>query len=123
MDENMEKEILVVDDSTTTLVLLEYFLQENGYNSFLASDVEEAIEYLKNKKPNLIILDIQLPKITGYEFLRILKRENNTIPVIMISAIDTSESKILVKDLGAIGYITKPFKLDELLNKIVEFIN
>ncbi len=119
----MKKKILVVDDSYTTLILLEWFLNENGYNASIVIDVEKALEYLEKQTPDLILLDIQLPKISGYDFLKILREANKKIPILMISANDSSETKNSVKDLGASGFVAKPFKLNELLLKVNELIN
>lgn len=119
----MKKEILIVDDSWTTLVLLEWFLIENGYTAILAQDVEKAIDYLKFHTPNLIFLDLQLPKISGFDFLKIAKKKNLNIPILVISANDSSESISMVKELGAADFMAKPFKLNDLLNKVEELIN
>ena len=116
----MKKEILVVDDSYTTLILLEWFLKENGYEASIVIDVEKALEYLEKQTPDLILLDIQMPKISGYDFLKILREANKKIPILMISANDSSENIKLVKELGASGFVAKPFKLNELLIKVEE---
>lgn len=116
----MKKEILVIDDSYTTLVLLEWFLNEHGYNASIVVDVEKAMEYLEKQTPDLILLDIQLPKISGYDFLKIFRKNNKDIPILIISANDSSEAKKLVNELGASGFVAKPFKLNELLKKVEE---
>ena len=119
----MKKEILVVDDSYTTLILLEWFLNENGYHASIAIDVEKALEYLEKQTPDLILLDIQMPKVSGYDFLKILREANKRIPILIISANDSSENIKLVNELGAAGFVAKPFKLNELLIKVEELIN
>ena len=119
----MKKEILVVDDSYTTLILLEWFLKENGYETTIVIDVEKAMEHLEKQTPDLILLDIQMPKISGYDFLKILREAKKDIPILVISANDSSEAIKLVKDLGASGFVAKPFKLNELLIKVEELIN
>jgi DNA-binding response OmpR family regulator len=119
----MKKEILVVDDSYTTLILLEWFLKENGYNVSIVIDVEKALEYLEKQTPDLILLDIQMPKISGYDFLKILREAKKDIPILIISANDSSEAIKIVKDLGVSGFVAKPFKLNELLIKVEGLIN
>jgi DNA-binding response OmpR family regulator len=120
----MKKEILIIDDSWTTLVLLEWFLNEHGYNTVIVTNVEEALIHLETHTPDLILLDIQMPKISGYEFLKEYGKtpKISTIPVLIISAIDDKESINTGKELGAIGFVPKPFKLEHLLEKVKEII-
>ena len=114
----MKKEILVVDDSWTTLVLLEWFLIENGFKAVLAQDVEKAMQYLKTNTPDLIFLDLQLPKISGFDFLKLIRKGDIKIPILVISANDSNEAISLVKELGAADFIAKPFQLNDLLLKV-----
>lgn len=120
----MEKEILVIDDSWTTLILLEWFLNDHGYKTVIVIDVAEALKYLETHTPNLILLDIQMPKISGFDFLK--EYGNNpkisTIPILIISANDDTTNINTGKALGAAGFIPKPFKLEQLLKKVEEFI-
>jgi DNA-binding response OmpR family regulator len=115
-----EKKILVVDDSMTTLVLLEWFLEQNGYKTILASDADEAYNLLKENKPDLILLDIMMPKITGFQFMETLKTSdiNFNVPILIISAMTAPEFIQNAKELGATDYVPKPFNLNELLKKI-----
>lgn len=121
----MEKVILVIDDSWTTLVLLEWYLSENGYKTSIAIDVENALEYLKNNSPSLILLDLQLPKLSGFDFLEIYQKDDkiNSIPVLIISANDALGTIEKVKEMGAVDFVPKPFELNVLLKKIEEYIN
>lgn len=120
MEENMEndkKTILIVDDEKPIVEILVYNLQKEGYSTLEANDGEEAIKIAFEKKPDLILLDIMLPKIDG---LTVCKKIRNsfTIPIIMISAKDEEIDKILGLELGADDYITKPFSVRELIARV-----
>jgi DNA-binding response OmpR family regulator len=119
------KTILAIDDSETTLVLLEWFLKENGFNAITALSIKEAFRKIEVSQPDLILLDLQLPEVTGYDFLLMLKKDTGKkdIPVLVISALDSDESISKVKQLGAISFIAKPFKLDALLKSITGILN
>lgn len=120
----MAKEILIIDDSWTTLVLLEWFLKEKGFETFMAIDVEKAYKYLENNTPSLILLDLQMPKISGFDFLEQYQKDSkiNSIPVLIISANDSLGTVDKVKELGAVDFVPKPFELKELLKKIEDNI-
>jgi DNA-binding response OmpR family regulator len=120
----MEKVILIIDDSWTTLVLLEWYLGENGYKTSIALDVEKALEYLETNTPSLILSDLQLPKISGFDFLEIYQKNPkiNSIPVLIISANDALGTIDKVKEMGAVDFVPKPFELNILLKKIEEYI-
>ncbi len=115
--EDAKKTILIVDDEEPIVNLLVYNLQKEGYNTIEANDGEAGIEIAFNKKPDLILLDIMLPKIDG---LTVCKRIRNSlnIPIIMISAKDEEIDKILGLELGADDYITKPFSVRELVARV-----
>jgi DNA-binding response OmpR family regulator len=116
----MAKEILIIDDSWTTLVLLEWFLKEQGFETIIVTDVEKAFEYLEKNKPALILLDLQMPNISGFDFLEKYQKDIaiNSIPVLIISANDTTDNIDKVKELGAVEFVPKPFELKDLLKKI-----
>jgi DNA-binding response OmpR family regulator len=115
-----KKTILAIDDSETTLVLLEWFLKEHGFNALVALSIKEAFKKIELCRPDLILLDLQIPEITGYDFLMILKKDSSIsdIPVLVISALDSDASVRKVKQLGAVNFIAKPFKLEALLENI-----
>ena len=121
MEENKtvkkKKTILIVDDEKPIVDILLYNLEKEGYNIIEANDGEKAIEMAFNEKPNLILLDIMLPKVDG---LTVCKRIRNSlnIPIIMISARDEEIDKILGLELGADDYITKPFSVRELVARV-----
>ncbi len=121
MEENnvleAKKTILIVDDEKPIVDILIYNLKKEGYNTIEAYDGEKAIEMAFNEKPDLILLDIMLPKVDG---LTVCKRIRNSlnIPIIMISAKDEEIDKILGLELGADDYITKPFSVRELMARV-----
>lgn len=100
--------ILVADDEAEIRDVLRLYLEKDGYEVTEAADGVEAMEKLRKEKPDLAILDIMMPGLDGYRVLRNI-REDNNIPVIMLSAKDTDSDKILGLDMGADDYITKPF--------------
>lgn len=116
MDEN-KKTILIVDDEKTIVDMLVYNLQKEGYNTLEANDGEEAVQIAIEKKPNLVLLDIMLPKMDGLAVCKRI-RQSLDIPILMISAKDEEIDKILGLELGADDYITKPFSVRELVARV-----
>ena len=115
--EEDKKTILVVDDEKPIVDILTYNLQKEGYNTLEANDGEEAIEIATEKKPDLILLDIMLPKIDGLTVCKKLRHTLN-IPILILSAKDEEIDKILGLELGADDYITKPFSVRELMARV-----
>lgn len=113
----MTRKILVVDDTRNVQMLLSDFLASQNYEVLLASDGEEALEITRAENPDLILLDIMMPNMDGYQFITQLRRESCT-PVIMITAKQLEADIIHGFDLGADDYITKPFRMRELLVRI-----
>lgn len=118
------KTILVVEDSTTTRKVIGVTLGMKGYRIVEATDGLEALSKLSEERPDLILLDIILPKMNGYEILSIIKnnRAFKSIPVIMLTSRDGFMSRMKGKMAGTAAYLTKPFKPDELLQTIVKHI-
>lgn len=112
--------ILIVDDVFNNLLLLSEILKSENYEINSALNGNEAIASVKNDTPDLILLDILLPDISGYEVCSLLKADKiyNEIPIIFISALDTHLDKVKGLKLGGVDYITKPFNRDELLSRV-----
>ncbi len=110
----MTRKILVVDDTRNVQTMLRDFLSGQEYEVMTASDGLEALDLVRSARPDLILLDIMMPNMDGYQFISTLRRESTT-PVIMITAKVQEADIIRGFDLGADDYITKPFRLRELL--------
>jgi len=109
--------ILVVEDDRNLLDTLKYNLRKEGYDVVTAADGAEALDICRKEKPNLIILDIMLPKISGFEVCRILRKEM-MVPILMLTAKAEETDKIVGLEIGADDYMTKPFSLRELLARV-----
>ena len=115
--EESKKTILVVDDEKPIVDILTYNLQKEGYATLEANDGEEAIRIATEQKPDLILLDIMLPKIDGLTVCKKLRHTLN-VPILILSAKDEEIDKILGLELGADDYITKPFSIRELIARV-----
>jgi DNA-binding response OmpR family regulator len=114
------KKILVVDDEDDILHFLEMVLREKGYQVTTASGGHEALTRAQIDKPDLVLLDIMMPQMDGWEVLKLLRVDEETrrIPVAMLSARTEAKDRVQGLQEGAIDYICKPFSLTELLGKI-----
>jgi twitching motility two-component system response regulator PilG len=119
-----QQKILVVEDSQTTRKVIKMTLQGNGYKVVEARDGVEALTKINDEQPDLILLDVMLPKLDGYSILTILKQNNaaKKVPVIMLTSKDGLKDRIRGRFSSASAYLTKPFKPDLLLKKIEQFI-
>ena len=115
--EMAKKTILVVDDEKPIVDILTYNLQKEGYSTLEANDGEEAIKIATEKKPDLILLDIMLPKVDGLTVCKKLRHTLN-VPILILSAKDEEIDKILGLELGADDYITNPFSVRELMARV-----
>ena len=123
MEEIVEKDkktILVVDDEQSIMELLVFNLQKEGYNTLEAYDGVTAVEMAMNEKPDLILLDVMIPKLDGISVCKKIRYALNisNIPILMISAKDTESDKIVGLEMGADDYITKPFQIREVMARI-----
>ena len=112
--------ILIVDDTTANLQLLTHLLTEHGYTVYPASDGELALEFVRSILPDLILLDIRMPGMDGFEVCRRLKADERTcsIPIIFISILENEHDKVKGFQEGAVDYITKPFQPEEVLARV-----
>jgi DNA-binding response OmpR family regulator len=119
-----KKRILIVDDQKDIVELIRYKLENEGLECLVASDGEEGLQKAKKEDPDLILMDIMMPKINGYQVCRLLKSDENYkhIPIIMLSAKDQESDKFWGKESGADDYVTKPFNVEKLFQKIQGYL-
>ena len=113
----MGKLVLVVDDKASVRTLVQDYLIEEGFQVATAANGREALFVARRAKPDLILLDIMMPEMTGFEFLRAYRKERST-PVILLTARLEESDKVLGLELGADDYITKPFGMRELVARV-----
>lgn len=113
-----KKHILVVDDDTRLRSLLQRYLREQGFLVSAAKDAIDAENFIQNYIFDLLIVDVMMPKISGLEFLRNLRKKENTIPIIMLTAMGETADRIYGLEAGADDYIPKPFEPKELVLRI-----
>ena len=120
-----QKKILIVDDEPDLVEMLTLRLEANDYQVISASDGQEGLDKARTEKPDLIILDLMLPKIDGYKLCRMLKFDEKykQIPIVLFTA-RAQESDIKIgEEVGADAYVTKPFEPDILLDKVAELLS
>ncbi|NQT47138.1 MAG: response regulator [Candidatus Omnitrophica bacterium] len=119
-----KKRILLVDDEKDLIETLAFRLEANEYEVLKAYDGQEGLDKARKEKPDLIILDLMLPKMDGYKVCRMLKFDEKykQIPIIMFTARAQDSDKKMGEEVGADGYITKPFDPKALLDKIKELL-
>ncbi len=113
----MSKKILIVDDEKPIVEILKINLQKEGYTTFEAFDGEEAVSKAMMTEPDLILLDVMLPKLDGFSVLKKI-REKSSVPILMLTAREEEFDKVLGLELGADDYITKPFSIRELMARV-----
>ena len=113
----MTKKLLIVDDKKEIRQLLKQYLMQEGFEIVLAEDGQKALFMARQEKPDLILLDLMMPEMGGYEFMRVYSREADT-PTIILTAKLEENDKVLGLELGADDYITKPFSMRELTARI-----
>jgi DNA-binding response OmpR family regulator len=112
-----DNKVLVVEDDANLLETLKYNLHKEGYDIVTATDGEQAVAVARREKPDLIILDIMLPRMNGFEVCRVLRKEM-TVPILMLTAKADETDKIVGLEIGADDYMTKPFSMRELLARV-----
>lgn len=110
--------ILVAEDETSLNDLLQDALRMNGYETISAKHGMEALRLIREEKPDLVILDINMPNLDGFEVIEKIRNENNNIPIIILTARDKKDDKSIGFSLGADDFVTKPFGLEELLMRV-----
>jgi len=120
----MGKKILCIDDSETALILLEYALNEAGFQTYLAKSGEDAIKILDTLIPDLILLDLSMPDLSGYEFLAMrIRLKLEKVPIIVVSAYDSQESILKTRNLGATDFVPKPIRIKDMVEKVKSYLN
>ena len=114
----MSKRILIVEDEKNIVDILSFNLSKDGYETLEAYDGEAGLQLALEQNPDLILLDLMLPKMNGFDVCRSLRKENRSTPVIMLTAREEETDKVLGLELGADDYITKPFSMRELLARV-----
>ncbi len=114
----MGKTILIIEDDTGIRVTLQDTLTSQGYNAVTADNGIKGLELAKELKPDLVILDVMLPLMDGFEVCKIIRKEGITSPIIMLTVKDEEVDKVLGLELGADDYVTKPFSLKELSSRV-----
>jgi DNA-binding response OmpR family regulator len=112
-----KRKILVVDDDHKIVDLVRLYLERDGYRVFVAYDGLKALELARQKRPDLIVLDLLLPEVDGLDVCRILQAERE-VPIIMLTAKTTEDDKLIGLELGADDYVTKPFSPRELVARV-----
>jgi DNA-binding response OmpR family regulator len=116
--EEMKRVVLVVEDDPSIMLGLQINLEKEGYSVLTAEDGERAVAMAKNDVPDLVILDVMLPKMNGFVVLQAIRREGLTMPIIILSARTGEMDKVTGLELGAEDYVAKPFSLAELLARV-----
>ena len=114
----MAKRVLIVDDEKAIVDILEFNLQREGYETLRAYDGPEGLRMAREKNPDLVLLDVMLPGMDGFEVCRTLRAEGNDVPIVMITAREEETDKVFGLENGADDYVTKPFSMRELLARV-----
>jgi DNA-binding response OmpR family regulator len=125
MTEHTGKKILIVEDSKNTSRVLKEVLENEGHTVFMAGDGVLGVALARRENPDLILLDLLLPKISGYEVCNTIKRDNSTrhIPILIISTLDSPENVEKIKLCGAENFMKKPYDLEALLREIKRLLD
>ena len=113
-----QKTVLIVEDEKNIVDILRFNLMREGYRSLEAYDGEDGLHKARSENPDLILLDVMLPKMNGCDVCRTLRQEGNNVPVIILTAREEEADKVLGLEIGADDYITKPFSMRELIARV-----
>lgn len=114
----MANKILVIEDQSKLASLIQRGLEADGYQVTIAPDGETGLDMIYNDTYNLVVLDLMLPGISGIEVCQLLRKENNSVPILMLTALGTTNNVVEGLDSGADDYMVKPFKFEELKARI-----
>jgi DNA-binding response OmpR family regulator len=118
MNERSKRRVLVVEDDASIALGLRINLEGEGYLVDVAEDGERGLELVRKEAPDLVILDVMLPRMNGLEVLQVIRREGRQMPIIILSARNAEMDKVTGLELGAEDYVAKPFSLAELLARV-----
>ena len=113
-----KKRVLIVEDEKNIVDIIRFNLSREGYDVLEAYDGEAGLALARSEKPDLILLDVMLPKMIGFDVCRALRAEGDNVPVIILTAREEEEDKVLGLEIGADDYITKPFSMRELIARV-----
>jgi DNA-binding response OmpR family regulator len=118
------KKVLIVDDEADIIEILQFVLEAQGYECITALDGEEGLKLARESNPDLIILDVMMPKMNGYKICRLLKFDEKykNIPILMVTARAQDKDKEIGEETGANEYITKPFQVDYVIEKVKSYL-
>lgn len=121
----MKKKILIVDDEPNIVMTLEYTFKKKDFQVFIARDGSEALTILKDNKPDVVLLDIMMPNVDGYQTLKMIKENDslNSIKVVFLTAKNKASDIEKGLKLGADKYLTKPFSIKKIVSEIHELLN
>ena len=113
-----KKTVLIVEDEKSIVDILRFNLEKEGYRCLAAYDGEAGLHAAMTENPDLVLLDVMLPKMIGFDVCRTLREKGNNVPVIILTAREEEEDKVLGLEIGADDYITKPFSMRELMARV-----
>ena len=114
----MDKTVLIVEDERAIVEILKFNLKREGYDTLEALDGETGLALAREKDPDLILLDVMLPRMNGFDICSALRRDGRTVPIIMLTAREEETDKVFGLEVGADDYMTKPFSMRELLARV-----
>ena len=113
-----EKTVLIVEDEKNIVDILRFNLERKGYRTLEAYDGEEGLRKARSEKPDLILLDIMLPKMIGFDVCAALRKDGDNVPILLLTAREEEEDKVRGLEIGADDYITKPFSMREVIARV-----